>query len=157
MKPDEPTVTAGLPASPTDSQADLPTPQRMTYALVLDWGCTIAFACLLIAFGLYAARIVPPLVPLDEIPSRWTKSLEEFHREAGMTGPTETGGRIRWIGHLDRGEFVVYLPIACMSGISFFAYAVLLPFYVRRRSYALLVVAVLQLAVLAWAAWPGTG
>lgn len=156
MTPDDLPIAPALPPNLTDSQADLPTPQRLTYARVLEWGCSLGLGSLLIAFVLYASQIVPPLVPFAELPDHWAKPLEQFQQDTGMRGRWGTECGNHWIRHLDCGEFMVYLPIALMASISFVSCAVLLPFYIRRRSYALFSVAALQLLVLAWAAFVGT-
>lgn len=157
MNPDDPPITPAVPANLTDSQADLPTPQRLAYARVLEWGCSLGFGGLLVAFVLYAAQVIPPMVPFREMPTQWAKPLEQFQQDTGMRDRWGPGRGIRWIGCLNCGEFVVYLPIAWMAGISFVSCAVLLPFYIRRRSYALLSVTALLLFVLAWAALVGIG
>lgn len=132
----------------TDSQADLPTPQRMAYARVLNWGTSVGLAGLFITFVLYAVQFVPPAIPLDEVSTHWGKPLDEFHRDTRIHERFGRGHIFSWLEHLHLGDFLVCLPIVLLACITMFCYAMILPYYIRQRSRLLLAIALAQLLVL---------
>jgi hypothetical protein len=141
-----------VPPATTDSQADLPTPQRLAFARLLRGSTGLGLATLALTFLVYAMQILPSDIPPEELPAHWGKPLEQFHRDTGLQDRFGSVPGLRWVLHLDQSDYLVQLPIAFLAVITLFCYVMLAKHYLRQRSLLLLTVALLQLLVLLLAA-----
>jgi len=61
-----------------DSKSDSVPPEQRIYARWLAAGSNLTFALLVTAFIIYSAGVVPPWVPLAELPNYWGLSADRF-------------------------------------------------------------------------------
>lgn len=120
-------------------------PQEL-YALWLEFGTRLVFAFALVCLALYLSGVLPPFVPLAELPRLWTLSAAEMMRAAHAPGGWS------WLHYLRYGDYLNVLAIALFALLTLLCTARLVPAFLRRgeRGHALL--AALQVLVLIAAA-----
>lgn len=122
------------------------TPEQVLYAKLLEWGMYIGLLILFITFGLYAFGIMKPYIPLDKISGYWNLSVHEYlehaHIKAGWA----------WMGMLKYGDFVNFLGIAILSGVTILCYAAIVPTLLKNNDKVYAVLAILEVVVLSAAA-----
>ena len=128
--------------------------EQLLYARVLEIGMYIGLAILFITFGLYASGILAPAVPLDEISNYWNQDVHEYleavnrdhlHLEHPPTGWA-------WVGMVGKGDFLNFIGIAILGGITIICYLAIVPALLRKRDFAYLAMAILEVLVLSLAA-----
>lgn len=123
-----------------------PSPEQLRYAKVLETGMYIGLLLLLITFVVYVSGILEPYVPPDELAGYWTMSAHEYTEAAQV----ETGwGWVQLTGH---GDFLNFIPIAMLAGVSILCYLSIVPILARNRDWIYLVLCVLEVLVLTLAA-----
>ena len=123
-----------------------PTPEQVRYAAVLEKGMYVGLACLLVTFALYVFGIMDPYIPLEELPSHWSKSVDEYLTEAEI----DTGWG--WVKMLGYGDFVNFIGIIILAGASVLCYLAIVPLLLKRRDFIYAVLALLEVIVLVVAA-----
>lgn len=121
-------------------------PQRELYARWLDIATKAGFVISLIAFLLYAGRVLPAYVALEELPRYWALPVHQFIQATGA--PTGWA----WLGELGYGDGLNLLAIALLGLVTPLCYARLVPALVAERDWLQVALAVAQLAVLLAAA-----
>jgi hypothetical protein len=128
--------------------------EQLLYARVLEIGMYIGLVILFVTFGLYASGILAPAVPLDQISNYWNQGVNEYlesvnrdhlHLEHPPTGWA-------WVTMVGKGDFLNFIGIAILGGITILCYAVIAPSLLRKRDFAYLVMVVLEVLVLSLAA-----
>ena len=128
--------------------------EQLLYAKVLEIGMYIGLVILFVTFGLYASGILAPAVPLDQISNYWNQGVNEYleavnrdhlHLEHPPTGWA-------WVTMVGKGDFLNFIGIAILGGITILCYAVIAPSLLRKRDYAYLVMVILEVLVLSLAA-----
>ena len=123
-----------------------PTPEQLRYAVVLEKGMYAGLVCLLVTFALYVSGIMEPHIPLDELPEHWTRSVHEYLDGAGI----EAGWS--WVGMVGKGDFVNFIGIATLAGVTVLAYLAIIPLLVKRRDIIYAILASVEVLVLLAAA-----
>ena len=128
--------------------------EQILYAKVLEIGMYIGLVILFITFGLYVSGILAPVVPLDQISSYWNQGVHEYleavnrdhlHMEHAPTGWA-------WVTMLDKGDFLNFVGIAILGGITIICYLAIVPALLRKKDFAYLAMALLEVLVLSLAA-----
>jgi hypothetical protein len=112
------------------------------FARVLDLGTRLALVLLVAGFALYVSGLLPPQVPLAELPSLWRLPLREYLAASGA--PTGWG----WLALSGRGDYLNYYAVGLLCSIVLLGFLRALPVLPRR--YA--AIAALQVVVLLAAA-----
>ena len=139
-----------------DSEANTQETQseQLLYARVLEIGTYIGLVILFITFGLYASGILAPAVPLDQVANYWNQGVNEYleavnrdhlHLEHPPTGWA-------WVGMVGKGDFLNFIGIAILGGITIICYLAIVPSLLRKKDFAYLAMAVLEVLVLSLAA-----
>jgi hypothetical protein len=142
--------------SPVNSEATTQEEQseQLVYARVLEIGMYIGLVILFVTFALYVSRIMAPAVPLEQVSNYWTHGVHEYlevvnedflHLEHPPTGWA-------WVGMLNKGDFLNFVGIAILAGISIFCYLAIVPTLLRKKDTAYLVMTLLEVLVLVLAA-----
>ena len=127
-------------------------PQEL-YARWLERGARATFVFALATLALYLAGVLPPLLPLDELPRLWTLSAAEMMREAHAPGGWS------WLHYVRYGDYLNVLGISLFALLSLVCTARMIPAFARRGERAQAILAALQVLVLLVAAlniFPGT-
>ena len=128
--------------------------EQLLYAKILEFGMYAGLAILLVTFLLYISGIMAPAVPIDQLPNYWVLSVHDYveavnhdflHRDHGVTG-------WGWMALLGKGDFVNFLGIAMLSGVTIVCYAGIVPTLLRKKQTAYVLMAIAEVVILVLAA-----
>jgi len=122
------------------------TEEQVLYSKILNIGMLIGLAGLVVAFIIYCTGILEPLIPLEKVQIYWTLSVHEYLEQSGI----QAGWA--WFGNLQFGDMLNFLPIAFLSLLTIVCYIAIIPGLIRKKDTAYVVIAVLEIIVLAVAA-----
>ena len=123
-----------------------PTPEQVLYANVLERGMYAGLACLFITFALYGFGIMGPYIPREEIPQHWSKDVHTYLVDANI----EAGWG--WVKMLGYGDFVNFIGIAILAGVTILCYATIVPLLFKKNDTVFAVLAIVEVLALAIAA-----
>ena len=122
------------------------TPEQLLYAKILEWGMYLGLLILLVTFGLYALGIVDPYIPLDKISTYWSYNVYDYLEHAGIK---DGWG---WLGMLKYGDFINFIGIAILAGVTLICYAAIVPTLLKNKDTAYAIMAALEVIILGAAA-----
>ena len=122
------------------------TEEQVLYAKILNIGMLVGLAGLVVAFIIYCTGILEPLIPLEKVQTYWILSVHEYLEQSGI----QAGWA--WFGNLQFGDMLNFLPIAFLSLLTIVCYIAIIPGLIRKKDTAFVVIAVLEIIVLAVAA-----
>ena len=120
--------------------------EQMAYAGVLHIGMWSGLALLIVTFFVYISGLLPSFVPIDDLPKYWTMRVHDFN--AALHAPTGWG----WTAFIGNGDYLNFVPIAILAGLTLLCYLVILPILIRKKDTPYVVIAVVEVLVLALAA-----
>jgi len=126
--------------------ADSAPPEQRIYARWLAAGSRSSLALLAALFVVYLTGVVPPWVPVAELPNYWGLSAAHY---AAATG-TPTGWR--WLELAGRSDVMNLAGIACVALVTPVCFARLVPEFVRQRENMFAAIALMELWILVLAA-----
>ena len=124
--------------------------EQLLYARILEKGMYLGLALLLVTFVLYLTGIMEPAVPIEQLPNYWVMSVHDYaeainqdflHRDHAVTG-------WGWLAVVGKGDFVNFLGIALLSGVTIVCYIGILPTLHRTKQTAYFWIAVAEVLVL---------
>jgi hypothetical protein len=130
------------------------TGEQILYANILEKGMLIGLIMMFVTFGLYVFGVMPPAVPVDSIASMWSQPVHDYlvsindnflHQDHLVTG-------WGWMAFLGKGDFLNFLPIAILSGVTIFCYLSIAPGLFRRGDKAMGIMAIAEVLILTLAA-----
>jgi hypothetical protein len=130
------------------------TEEQLLYAAILEKGMLIGLVLMFITFALYVFRIMPAAVPLSEIAGYWSQPVHDYlvaintnflHWDHLPTGWS-------WMKLIGKGDFLNFIPIAILSGVTIFCYLAIVPGLFRRGDKAYAIMAIAEALILALAA-----
>lgn len=121
-------------------------PEQTAYADLLFWGCWLGLVIMLVTYFLYVFGIVTPHVPLEQMPKVWSESVSHYLKEGQV--PTGWG----WVSLLKKGDFLNFLGIVLLAGLSIICYLRVIPSLFRKGDKVMGIIAVLEVLVLVLAA-----
>ncbi|HUQ74009.1 MAG TPA: hypothetical protein VM183_04725 [Burkholderiales bacterium] len=119
---------------------------RELYARWLDRATQAGFAISLVAFLVYVGGLVPPYLPIADLPRYWTLPVDRF---IAATGAPQQWA---WLGLIGYGDELNLAAVALLALVTPACYARLLPALFVRRDWLHLALAAAQLLVLVVAA-----
>lgn len=122
------------------------TPEQVLYAKILEWGMYIGLAILFITFTIYAFGIMDPYIPLNKISRYWTMNVRDYLEHAKI----QEGWA--WVGMLKYGDFINFLGIAILAGVTIFCYAAIVPTLLKSHDTVFAILAILEVIILTVAA-----
>lgn len=120
--------------------------EQLRYARVLDVGMKLGLVMLAVTFLVYVTGMLPPHVPLEQLPQLWNLPVNDFLARTG----SPTGWN--WLPLAWKGDYLNFIGLAVLSGVTIVCYLAVIPDYRRRRDTAYLVICVLEVLVLVLAA-----
>ena len=120
--------------------------EQELYAKILNTGMLVGLAGLVIAFIIYCTGLLEPLIPLEKVQTYWILSVSEYLKQSGI----QAGWA--WFGNLQFGDMLNFLPIAFLSLLTIVCYIAIIPGLIRKKDTAYVVIAILEIIVLAVAA-----
>jgi hypothetical protein len=120
--------------------------EQMAYAGVLNIGMWLGLALLVMTFFVYISGVLPSFVSIDDLPKYWTMRVHDFN--VALNAPTGWG----WAAHVGQGDYLNFVGIAILSGLTILCYLVILPILIRKKDTAYVVIAIVEVLVLSLAA-----
>ncbi len=120
--------------------------EQMAYAGVLNIGMWLGLAILVITFFIYLSGVLPSFVPIDDLPKYWTMRVHDYN--VALNAPTGWG----WAALVGKGDYLNFVGIAMLSGLTILCYLVILPILFRKKDTAYVVIAIVEVLVLSLAA-----
>ena len=124
------------------SQAPQTPPEQLTYANLLFYGSWGAIAILLITFAVYVSGIFESYIPINEVSQYWSMPVSQYVHEANI--PIGWG----WAGLLGKGDFLNFIGIVLLAGMTIVCYLVILPSYLKEKDIPYVVLIILEVLVL---------
>lgn len=121
-------------------------PEQLLYAKILERGMYIGLLILFVTFGLYAFGIVDPYIPLDKISDYWSMNVNDYLEHA------EIKAGWAWLGMLKYGDFINFIGVAILAGITIICYAAIVPTLLKNNDKVYAILAVLEVIILSAAA-----
>ena len=121
-------------------------PEQNAYADLLFYGCWLGLVIMLITYLLYVSGIIAPHVPLEQMPQYWSQSVSHYLEVANV--PTGWG----WISLLGQGDFLNFLGIVLLAGLSIICYLRVIPSLFRKGDKVMVFIAAAEVIVLLVAA-----
>lgn len=122
------------------------TEEQLTYSSWLNVGMKVGMAMLLISFALYMLGVMQPHVPVEDLPKYWTMSVGDYLHAANV--PNGWG----WLNMLGTGDFINFLGIAFLSGVTIICYIRIVPILLKKGDKVYAILAIVEVLVLALAA-----
>jgi hypothetical protein len=117
-------------------------PEQITYANLLFYGSWGAIAILVITFAVYVTGVLDTYIPINEVSQYWSMPVGQYVHEANV--PTGWG----WATLLGKGDFLNFIGIALLAGMTIVCFLVVLPYYVKQKDIAFVVLIILEVLVL---------
>lgn len=142
------------------------TEEQVLYANLLEKGMYIGLVLMFITFAVYVFGIVKPAIPRDDISHYWNLPVASheatddheavvgyldsinakyLHLEHAPTGWA-------WLNFVGKSDFLNFVPIAILSGVTILCYAAIVPGLFARGDTAYAVMAILEVLILGLAA-----
>lgn len=116
------------------------------YARWLDAGTRLGFIALIATFCVYASGLADPHIAFADLPRYWSLPIGQYLAATG--GPVGWG----WLGLAGRGDYMNFIGVAFLAGVTMACYLRILPGLAARRDWAFAAIAALELVVLVAAA-----
>ena len=124
------------------SQAPKAPPEQITYADLLFYGSWGAIAILLITFAVYVSGFFESYIPINEVSQYWSMPVSQYVHEANI--PIGWG----WAALLGKGDFLNFIGIVLLAGMTIVCFIVVLPYYLREKDIPYVVLIILEVLVL---------
>ena len=120
--------------------------EQINYANLLFWGAWLGILCMFLTYLVYVLGILSPYIPIEKVPGLWSLSVTEYVKEYNV--PIGWG----WFGLIGYGDFLNFLGIALLAGMTVICYLPLIPTYLRRKDMAMAAIVIAEIIVLSTAA-----
>ena len=120
--------------------------EQRVYADWLHVGMLIGLITLIVCFAIYLSGLFPPSIPLAEISDYWCLPLAEYLEQTGY----EAGWS--WTKMLPQGDYLTFVAVVILAGISIICYMRILPVFVSKRNKPYAIIAILEIILLILAA-----
>jgi hypothetical protein len=120
--------------------------EQIAYANILNIGMWIGLLVLIITFLVYVSGMLKGFVPVEELPKYWAMKSKDYIRT--LQAPTGW----EWAAMIGKGDYLNFVGIAILSGLTILCYLVILPILMRKKDTSFVIIAILEVAVLLLAA-----
>jgi hypothetical protein len=130
------------------------TEEQVLYAGLLEKVMYAGLLLMFITFALYVFGIMEAAVPLAHISTMWGQPVHDYlvainsnflHLDTLPTGWA-------WLKLLGKGDFLNFLPIAMLSGVTILCYMAIVPGLFKRGDKAMALMAIAEVLILSLAA-----
>jgi len=120
--------------------------EQVAYAKVLNVVMFLGLAIMIVTFIIYLSGILPAFMPPQDVPKYWgmksSNFIHTFHAPTGWA----------WVAMTNKGDYLNFVGIAILAGLTALCYLVILPILIRKKDTAYVVIAIMEVLVLALAA-----
>jgi hypothetical protein len=120
--------------------------EQLAYASVLNAGMWSGLALLIVTFIIYISGVLPTYVPIEDLPKYWSMRVHDFN--VALNAPTGW----HWTALVGKGDYLNFVGIASLSGLTIVCYLVIMPIMMRKKDTPYVVIAAIEVLVLALAA-----
>jgi len=120
--------------------------EQILYAKILEKGMYFGLLILFITYILYVFGVLHPYIPLNKLSGYWSMNVHEYLEHTGI----KPGWA--WLGMLKYGDFLNFIGVVILSGVTIICYAVIVPTLLRNKDIIYAVIAVLEVIILSAAA-----
>ncbi len=122
------------------------TEEQIAYAKILDIGMKAGLLAIIITFIIYITGFFSPYIPVDDLPKYWGLSVHEYLESTGVHSGWS------WFSMLGKGDFLNFLSIAFLAGVTVICYIAIIPILFRKKDRVYVFLAILEVLVLVLAA-----
>lgn len=128
--------------------------EQLLYANILEKGMFFGLLLMFITFPIYVFGIIKSAIPVDQIANYWNQPVHEYlqainqnflHLETLPTGWS-------WITLIGNADFLNFVPIVILSGVTIVCYAAVVPGMFRRGDKAYAIMCIVEVVILSLAA-----
>ncbi len=123
-----------------------PSEEQIAYANLLSKGMAAGLIALILSFALYVSGVLPPYIAKNTLPQLWHLPVAEYLKAAGI----ETGWS--WVFLINKGDFSNFIGIVFLAGVTAVCFIRIIPIYLKRKDMTYALIAILEVAVLVFAA-----
>lgn len=123
-----------------------PNREQVLYANILFIGAWGGIVILLLTYFIYAAGLITPHVDKMTVIEHWGQGVHEF------LAATNAPQGWDWLALLARGDYLNFLGLALLAGLTIFCYFFLVKGYSRQKDWAFTTICILEILVLLLAA-----
>ena len=131
-----------------------PSEETNLYANVLEKGMYLGLVLMFCTFFLYIFGLLEPVIPLSRIDLYWNQPVHDYlvqvNRE--FLGWEELPLSWSWVKLIEYGDFLNFLPVALLSGVTILCYLVIVPGMFQRKDYWMAIIALAETMILSFAA-----
>lgn len=120
--------------------------EQIAYATLLDLGMKAGLIMLVISFVIYLSGVLTPHVPVNDLPKYWSMPVKEYLKATNI----HTGWS--WVMQVGKGDFLNFVGIAFLSGVTILCYLRIIPILFRKKDTLYGVLAIIEVLVLVLAA-----
>lgn len=106
----------------------------------------IGLLVLCITFLLYVLEILPPHVPMSDLPKYWSLPVKEY-LEATSINPGWS-----WLGMLGKADFLNFIGVAFLAGVTIICYVAVIPIFLKKKDIIYFILCMFEVIVLVLAA-----
>ncbi len=121
-------------------------PEQLIYASILEKGMLFGLFILFITFIIYIFGIMKPYIPLEEISRFWSMNVHDYLHHANIKGGWS------WIFMLGYGDFINFIGIAILAGVTIICYIAIIPILTKQKDWAFVIFSIIEVLILALAA-----
>ncbi len=122
------------------------TEEQLAYANVLEIGVKAGLLIIIVTFIIYLSGILPAHVPVNDLPKYWSmpanKYLAATHIHRGWS----------WVYMLDKGDFLNFVGIAFLAGVTIPCFLRIIPIFFRKKDMVFGIIGILEVLILMLAA-----
>ncbi len=122
------------------------TEEQYTYASILDKGMKIGLLMITVTFVVYLSGILTPHVPVNDLPKYWCLPVHQYLEQ------TNIHLSLTWMRMLEKGDFLNFVGIAFLAGVTMICYVRIIPILFRKKDRVYALIAILEVLVLMLAA-----
>jgi len=135
--------------------------EQIAYAGVLNIGMWFGLFLLIATFFVYLSGVLPSFVAIEDLPKYWGMRVHDFNAQMhalwsmrvhdyNHIKKAPTGWH--WTTYVNKGDYLNFVGIAILSGLTILCYLVILPILIRKKDRAYVVIAIAEVLVLSLAA-----
>ncbi len=139
-------VRPTAPVAADRAEVGIPPDEQLAYARLLDIGMRLGLLLLVLTFAVYLLGAAEPHIPFADLPKYWSLPVAKYLAATG----THAGWG--WIHLLHKGDYLNFVGIAFLSGITILCYLATAAIFVQKKDAAYAWLSTLEVLVLGLAA-----
>jgi hypothetical protein len=121
-------------------------PEQILYANILEKGMLLGLVVVLVTYSIYVVGIMKPYVPMDSVTQCWQMNVHDYLDHCSIKAGWA------WLSLIGYGDFVNFLGIALLAGITMICFLAIVPLLWRENDKLYALFALLEAAILGVAA-----